>query len=237
MKPLPVIAVLVAFFCADVLPAQAPVPVRFRTLGLDVAPAGLYYALKESDVTVGVVSDARSEFYAAPQANPVVFYRMSQGPDGTPVKIPVAQADLSGGGPMPLLVFSADPTAADKLRIEVLKDDPTTFPGESFRILNRSLAELSAVFAKQPTSVPAASDRIIQPRPAEGMTTVFFQLLSAARRDRGPIYSNNWAMVPGVRTLVVVTPGASPQTPPNVRRISESVDQLLPSTNLSAPPQ
>ncbi len=237
MKPLPVIAVLVAFVCADVLLAQGPAPVRFRTLGLDVAPAGLHYASNGADVAVGVVSDSRSEFYAAPAANPVVFYRINPGADGTPVKVPVAQADLSSGGSMPLLVFSADPAASDKLRIEVLKDDPGTFPGGSFRILNRSVAELSAVFAKQATAVPAASDRIIEPRPAEGMTTVFFQLLTAARRDRGPIYSNNWAMVPGVRTLVVVTPAVNPQSPPNVRRISESVALLLPPANLSATPQ
>lgn len=208
------------------LHAQAPTPTpavaRFRVLGLDVAATGLNYSLKEKDVPVSVVSDSRSDFYTAPQSNPVVFYRVEKLADGSLNRLPVAQADLTAGGSLPLLIFSADPATPEKLRVDVLKDDLKTFPAGTFRILNRDQFQLGALFANQPSIIPASGDLVIEPKSDAGRTTIFFQLYRMQKNDRHLLYSNNWALVPGLRTMVVVTPAIPPQTQANVRRIGES---------------
>ncbi len=217
-------------------PSPAPAEARFRVLGLDVAGSDLNYLLKDKDVPVSIVSDSRSDFYTAPQANPVVFYRVEKLPDGSLKRLPVAQADLSAGGSLPLLIFSADPAAQDKLRVDVLTDDLKTFPSGTFRILNRDQFELGALFSNQPTVIPAFEERVIEPKPDAGRTTIFFQLYRLEKGSRHLLYSNNWALVPGLRTLVVVTTAIPPQAQPNVRRISESAIQLAESLHPSPKP-
>ena len=238
ISPLPFALLLV---CTMALRAQTPSPTpaapRFRTLGLDAAASDLCYSLKDKDVPVSIVSDSRSEFYPVPPANPVVFYRVEKLPDATVKRIPVAQADLTSGGPMPLVIFSADPALPGKLRVDVLKDDLKTFPEGSFRILNRDQFELGALVAKQPTIVPASADRVVDFKPGDGQKTVFFQIYRNEKNDHRLLYSNNWALVPGLRTLVVVPPALPPQTRPNVRRIAESASMLTAPAVPSPPPQ
>ncbi len=213
------------------LHAQAPSPTpavdRFRVLGLDVAATGLNYSLKGKDVPVSVVSDSRSDFFTVPPSNPVVFYRVEKLADGSLKRVPVAQADLTAGGSLPLLIFSVDHASPEKLLVDVLKDDLKTFPAGAFRILNRDQFQLGALFANQPSIIPASGDLVIEPKSDTGRTTIFFQLYRIQKNDRHLLYSNNWALVPGLRTLVVVTPAIPPQTQANVRRIGESAS--LPS--------
>lgn len=208
---------------------------RFRVLGLDVAAADLNYSLKDKDVPVSIVSDSRSDFYTVPQSNPVVFYRVEKLADGSLKRLPVAQADLTAGGSLPLLIFSTDPATPEKLRVDVIKDDLKTFPAGTFRILNRDQFQLGALFANQPTIIPASGDLVIEPKSETGRTTIIFQLYRLQKNDRHLLYSNNWALVSGLRTLVVVTPAIPPQTQANVRRIGESVsppsEALQPAPN------
>lgn len=214
------------FLCAQT-PSPTPKELRFRTLGMDVNISDLNYMLKDKDVPIGVFSDSRSVFYTRPAANPLVFYRVEKLPDGTLKRVPVAQADLTDGGLMPLLVFSKDPqAAADTFRVEVLKDDLKSFPAGSFRIINRERDQLGAYFANKPTMIAPLSEQVIEVAPAEGKTTVFFQLFRMGSGGRQLVSSNNWALIPDLRTLVVVAAALPPATQPSVRRITESVGLL-----------
>ncbi len=230
MKSLPLLLALALLLPAGPLAAQSPSPapaeMRFRTLGLDVNVADLKYSLKDKDVTVGIFADSRSVFYKVPPANPVVFYRVEDLADGTQKRVPVIQADLSAGGMLPLLLFSKDPQLPGGLKVEVLKDDLKAFPAGSFRILNREPVQLGAYFANKPTIVPAASEVVIAPTPQEGRTTVFFQLFRLGSGGRQLAYSNNWAVFPDARTMVVVAAAEPPSKQPSVRRITESVGLL-----------
>lgn len=205
--------------------AQPPPP-RFRTLGLGVDCSDLFYNLKDKDVPISVVEDTRSDFYELPAGDKVTFYKVTQGADTSVVRTPVADAVLTGGGRLPLLIFSASTGGSGSYKVEVLPDDLSSFPAGTYRVLNRTGIPLGCLLAGSPTVVPPDGSALLEKKPAEGMRTLFFQVYPVGGKSSQPLYSNNWAWNAALRTLVVAAPPVPPSTFPVIRRIVDSVEML-----------
>ena len=204
---------LTLFFLAGLsnLSAQDPPEehkVRFRTLGWQVAADDLLYELKHHDSSISVTEAARSIFFEAPKEKQIVFYRLVPGPDDKEVREIAATVDISKAGPMPLLLFMADPAAPNHYLVTASADDPKAFPFPSARFINLTAEDLNGSYGVQKFNLPRKGIVQLDPRlnPNGGPQG----LLATVSRDtpQGPqlLYNTNWVVRPNYRTLVFIFP-------------------------------
>lgn len=203
---------------------KQPLP-SFRTLGLGLNLADLFYMHGKKDVPIRVTEDARSEFYPLPAGPTVEFYRIEKAADGSDLRIPVVKAAVPAAAKLLLFVFSAGPSKTTV--VETLDDSLTAFPGGAYRILNRLDQSLEAIVKEQRQAVAAHGTVLIDAR-GPG-TTRFVQIFASSKPKPRLILSNNWAFYDAVRTLIVVVPTVPPSETPLVTRITEP-------TSLAEPP-
>ncbi len=202
---------LTLFFLAGLsnLSAQDPPEehrVRFRTLGWQVAADDLLYELKHHDSSISVTEAARSIFFEAPKGKQIVFYRLVPGPDDKEVREIAATVDISKAGPMPLLLFMADPAAPNHYLVTASADDPKAFPFPSARFINLTAEDLKVTygddkFVLQHKGIVLKDSHLNPKGGPQG-------LLTTISRDtpQGPqlLYRNNWVVRPNYRTLVFI---------------------------------
>ncbi len=186
----------------------------FRTLGCRVSAEDLFYESAEklagaegaaaAGKPVKIFDSARSDFHDRSGAARLVFFRQLVTADGKPTRKVVAEADLSKGGPMPLILFIPDPSRPEILRTLVLRDDARSFPNTTCRFLNMTPISLGASLGKKSESIPPAGEAIIQTSLGEKSETRFATVTATADGKTHRLYSNNWVMRPGMRTLVLV---------------------------------
>lgn len=218
--------------------AGASKPGMFRTLGLGVSGEALFYSLDGQDVPVTVTADARSGFFLCPPVESVEFYKKVARADGTEQRVPVARAVLAPGGSLPLLVFLPARKGEMELAVEVLDDSLSEFPAGSFRVLNRTEANMGIIIGPAKSEIPALMSKVLS-GPGGG-STVFFQGYLLSPAGGRLIFSNNWAFNERLRTLVVIAPSASPTEPPSFRRIvepAEVVNNARPASTPNAIPR
>jgi hypothetical protein len=185
----------------------------FRTLGCRVTVEQLFYAAVPEDGatrqdsskegSVGIFDSSRSNYYNRPGPGKVVFYRKTVSPDGKPIRKIVAEADLSKGGNLPLILFLPHPDRPEILMPLVLPDDPQSFPDTTCRFINLTPASLAATLGKSAATIAPAGVELFKTGIGEKAETRFATIaLENARR----LYSNNWVIRPGQRTMVIIYP-------------------------------
>ena len=186
----------------------------FRTLGCRLSAEELFYESAEKLAAaaegaaegkpVKIFDSVRSDFYGRSGASRLVFFRKLVDAAGKPTRKVVAEADLSKGGQMPLILFIPDPTHPEILRTLVLEDDGRSFPNTSCRFINMTPVSLTAGLGKSTASVPPSGNAIIQTTLSDKAETRFTTITAAKGDVTHRLYSNNWVMRPGMRTLVLI---------------------------------
>lgn len=189
-------------------------PEQFRTLGWQLSLDDIYYEYKGENTPVQVYASARSTFYEyAPSrtsqpetaADSILFYRLGTNAEGEEIRIPVAQADLSKAGDWPLLIFRPNSSQTSGISVTAISDDLKSFPAPNFRFVNLTPAPLEIQMGKANTTVQAKSMIMIDPKiKGDGTETRFTTVTVDTQQGPRRIYSNNWAVRPNQRTMVLI---------------------------------
>ncbi|MEI6491954.1 MAG: hypothetical protein WCO94_05340 [Verrucomicrobiota bacterium] len=218
------------FFAVPLVEAQAQDPalktvkVRFRTFGWDSASSDLNYSQKNKDAKIEVFQDNRSVFYDYEGPAAISFYRIKAKPDGQIEHVVVARANLDGAGAWPLLIFAKNSPKSDDYTVLVLPDDLQGFPAGSFKFANFTNKTMTGSLGPESFRLEPRDIKLLTVRPSSNSTTLFAIVNIESGRKTIPVYTNNWAYQPMLRTLVFIM--QSPETPSGVvaRRIVESTE-------------
>lgn len=205
--------VLLAFIGAalraqDPVVPPKPAPV-FTALAWDVFdPSGelvLNYTHKKTPRTVQILWRDRSQPMPFDGAGELVFTRTVQR-EGKPVEEPVATAVIPEGVTRALLIFGKNirPAAGEPaVRIMVIDDSYSVFPGQSVRLINYSRMSLGGSVGAQAFEVGPGRDQVVQAGLPEMNRLLPFKL---ARRDETGAWkklrSTGLPMTAGLRVLV-----------------------------------
>jgi hypothetical protein len=216
-------AVFAAILClpSSLRAQQAAVNVRFRIFGWDEASSDLNY-WQAKDLGVVIYQDTRSVFYKYAGPAQIIFYRIVTGSDGNIVRVPAAQANLEGEGPWPLLIFFKTPGSPGKYSVDVLPDDLKSFPPGSYKFANFTNGPISGKLGPQSFQLQTRDIRLLRGQTEPGRTTLFAEIDTGGPDGKTPVYTNNWAAQPQMRTLVFVKQSSDSSTGIVARRIIES---------------
>lgn len=225
-----------ALLAGGSLDAAGPtVPVKFTALAWDVFDPDndltLNYALNGKPVPLTISWRDRSPAMVCDGAGPLVFSRTVQR-DGKSVEVPVATAIIPEGVTRVLLVFGLNPKAAageSRIRVMVVDDSYSVFPGQSARFLNYSHIELGGSLGGQSFVVAPGGDAVIPAMMPEANRLLAFRL---ARRDTAGAWkklrSTGLPMSSGLRTLVFLTENPLRPDRPEITLIRDVVEPSPP---------
>ncbi|MCC5844365.1 MAG: hypothetical protein JJU05_08955 [Verrucomicrobia bacterium] len=198
--------------------------VHFRTLGWGVASADLYYFVDGEDVGVRIFDSVRSGFHAYPKEGKISFYRIVKHDDDTLERVIVAQGDLTGTGPTPLLILTKSKTDPDKLTVNVIADDLAAFPERTCRFVNFTPVEIGVTVGPQIDTVPPGGIRLVDTNLEEDERTRYVTAFVSVSDDQLFLTYNNWVFRPGQRVMVLIHVDKDGQ--PRVLRLVDAVAQL-----------
>ncbi|GHC10142.1 hypothetical protein [Cerasicoccus arenae] len=170
-------------------------------------PKGIFY---DND---GVVTELRfqrvrrSPVYQYSGPSSLVFFKQELAEDGSTVRVPVAQADLTTDISRPLLLFAirqGKNNSQSGFGVVVLDDRPEHFTGGSYLLFNLCSHEL---FCKVGDDV-----RTLQPRgkwmthPATENSPVDAIVMVKEEQGTEQVYRAQWPVQPNQRTLVFFFP-------------------------------
>lgn len=165
----------------------------------------LNYTSRGKPRTLQAVWRDRSSVLECDGAGPLVFTQTVE-IEGTKTEVPVATAEIPQGITRALLVFGRNPrpTPGDQaIRVMVIDESYTVFPGESVRFLNYTKMALGGSLGNQPFEVAPGGDRVVPVALPETNRLLPFKL---ARRDEQGAWrklrSTGLPMVAGFRVLV-----------------------------------
>jgi hypothetical protein len=228
-KPIITIIALLTLIPAAAIDAQAQatgndktVKCRFRLYGWDEPISDLNYNLKGKDAGLIVYQDSRSIFYDYSGPAVLTLYRIKTDQDGKILREPAAQADLTNGGSWPLIVISTHKPTPGRFQTMVLKDDLKSFPPGSYAFSNFTSVPVGGYLGNESFLLKPSENKLMAGIPKENGTTIAALFFKIVEGRKEPIYTNNWAIRPALRTRVFVR--ASPESPAGIvaRRLVES---------------
>lgn len=228
-NPITTIIALLLFNLAAVINTQAQaaggdktVKCRFRLYGWDDPITDLHYKLKDKDAELVIYQDARSIFYEYSGPAVMTLYRINTDQDGKILREPAAQADLTNGGSWPLIMIAKHQSKPGAYQTMVLKDDLASFPTGSFAFSNFSNVPVGGYLGTESFILKPGENILLNGRPKDNGTTLAALFFKSVGTRKEPIYTNNWAIRPAMRTRVFVR--ASPESPTGIvaRRLIES---------------
>lgn len=228
-RPLTVLVLELLLFSSG-LRAQDPGPGHhFRTFGWGVRVEDLHYFHEGADVPVKIYNGVRSPFLPFSPQTPLVLYRLSTDEEGNPVRTPLVQAKVEGKGEWPLLIiFPTGEAPGDGFRCVAISDDLESFHASEFRFINLTQAPIEIMVGENQGTVPPRGMHQVDPEvDSDGQRTeTRFTTLSVRTQD-GPVrvYSNNWAVRPTQRTLVLIHVQGEQL---GVRRVLDDINQYQP---------
>jgi hypothetical protein len=218
--------VLLAAFAGGAWAQDTAAPVvhiYFRTLGVLNREGGdLYYSTEQNDVAINADENIRSDFYEYKGPAVISFYHLKVNPDKTVAHINVANVDLTEKGAWPLLLLSKGEMPGALQQMLAVPDDLVAFPPGSYRFINHSKSPCSCVFGTDAFVVAPEEIKLLKPIADPAHRTILVQVTGGAPRRL--IYTTNWALRPGLRTMVFIDEGASDFGV--ARRIIESPEVL-----------
>lgn len=213
--------------------AQVPAKrggVHFRTLGWGVAPNDVFYSLDGRDVGVKIFDSARSGFQVAPKQGNISFYRIVKKENGEMERIIIAQADLSGTGPTPLLFVRKNEANPEKLDIKVIPDDLNAFPEQTCRFVNFTPIEIGVTMGPETSVIPPGGIRLMNTELEEDDLTRYVTVFVKVKYEKLMLSYNNWVFRPGQRVMVFISVDKEGQ--PRVVRLVDAVASLAPFHDL-----
>lgn len=190
--------------------AAAPAPlVKFTTMAWDVLDPDrdlvLNYRAKGEQRIAEILWRERSLPMVCDGAGPLVFTRTVER-DGKRTEVPVATATIPAGMTRALLVFGRNPSPApgeSLIKVLVIDDSYSVFPGQSVRFLNYSRMSLGGSLGGRSFEVSPGGDQVVAASLPEANRLLPFRL---ARRDATGAWkklrSTGLPMSEGLRVLV-----------------------------------
>jgi hypothetical protein len=203
-------------------PPDKTVKARFRVFGWDDSPTDLNYEFRGKDAALAIIQDNRSVFYDYTGTAVITFYRLKIGSDGKPVREIAARADLSQAGPWPLILLAKNQAKPERYDARVLRDDLVSFPAGSYAFSNFTGASINGSLGGRLFALQPGQHELIKATPRGNGTTVFAALIKTEERQKVPIYTNNWAIRPAMRTRVFIRASSDSPTGLIARRVVES---------------
>ncbi len=189
--------------------SESPGP-RFRTFGWGLRLDDLFYSFEGKDTPVRVYDGVRSPFLPLPAAleGPLVFYRMTIDEEGMVLRAPVVEVVVHDKGAWPLILFFPSDEEEEKTyECLVLADDLESHPAPSIRFINLTAVPLGIQVGEALAVVSPRNITLMDPEVSkeDGKTVTRFTSLYV-KTEEGPekVYSNNWAVRPTQRTLVLI---------------------------------
>ena len=195
---------------------------RFRFYGWDEPITDLHYNLKGKDTELVIYQDSRSIFYDYSGPEVLSLYRLKTDADGNVVREMAANANLAKGGSWPLIVISSQQAKPGIYQTVVLKDDLISFPAGSYAFSNFSSTIVGGYLGTEEFVISPGESKLLAGTPKSDSTTLAALFFKVAGNKKEPIYTNNWAIRPAIRTRVFVK--ASSESPSGIvaRRLVES---------------
>jgi hypothetical protein len=195
---------------------------RFRLYGWDEPITDLHYNLKGKDTELVVYQDARSIFYEYSGPAVMTLYRIRTDEEGKVIREPAAKVDLANGGSWPLIVISNHQTKPGTYQTMVLKDDLASFPSGSYAFSNFSNSQVGGILGTEKFVLSPGEHKQLPGRPRENGKTLAALFFKVVENRKEPIYTNNWAIRPAIRTRVFIR--ACPESSSGIvaRRLVES---------------
>lgn len=196
------------------------VNVHLRLFGWDDGNSDLNYWDGKKDVNVQLQEGSRSVFYDYKGPSTFVLYRIQTDAKGKTVRVPAAQADLSNGGPWPLILLFKNQAAAGSYTAQVMPDDLKSFPPATYKFANCTSVIVGGEFAGQAFQLQPGEVQLLRANPAPG-ASLFVSLYTQAGGNQNPIYTNNWGFNSHMRTMVFVKQGDNSASGIVARRVAE----------------
>lgn len=205
------VSVLLAAFAGGARAQDTDAPVvhvHFRTLGVLEPDGGdLYYSTDQKDVAIKADENVRSDFYDYKGPAVVGFYHLKTNPDKTVEHVSVADVDLTGKGDWPLLLVTRGGVAGAAQHILAVPDDLVAFPPSSYRFINRSKSPCSCVLGTDKFVLAPDETKLLKPSLADPAHRAIPVQVTGGAPVR-LIYTSNWALLAGPRTMVFINEGA-----------------------------
>ncbi len=224
---------IILFSLISLLPlVQAEVPPEgvfsFRTLGAGVSIEGLFYSSGGKAIPVQISSEMRSVYYTYQGPHDkLVFFRQVPGPDGKPIKQPVAAVNLAGAGKRPLLIFLKHPTVAGTYDVRPFSDSTKDVPPGGYRFVNFTLCKIAVVFGSQKLLIPPRDQLIVKGEKGLASQSTEVKVFGVVLNDEvRALYSNIWEYSIEKRSIVLIVPSLENATGAKVKCISENINQI-----------
>jgi hypothetical protein len=204
---------------------KEPLTTGFRTLGWFTSVDDIYYLSGGKDVPVKVYQSARSQFYEYNKEEKIEFYRLKETPEGEMTREIIATAHIQVETEMPLIIFI--PEGKDSVRAFTVADDLKNFPAPYIRFVNPTAVDMGLSVGKEKKILKAKSIININPKlKGDGSKTETRFTTISIDTENGPkrIYSNNWAIRPNQRNMVLILPRDGRL---NVQRIVDDKTQYM----------
>ena len=237
MKSAYSLLLLIMCFFAVVLRADDPAPgppVVFTALAWDVFDPDedlvLNYTHKGKPRAVQIPWRDRSQPLPIDGVGELVFTRTVRR-EGKPVEVPVATAIIPAGMTRALLVFGKITGAAPgtpSIRIVVIDDSYSVFPGQSVRLLNYSRMSLGGSVGGARFEVSPGGDQVVPAGLPEANRLLPFKL---ARKDADgwkKLRSSGLAMTEGLRVLVFMIDDSARPGRPDMVILRDRVEPAAP---------
>lgn len=201
---------------------------QFRILAYGGEIKDIFYQDKGQETQLDIVTNVKTTFYDYDPSKLVQFYHHAIGPDGKPINVIVAQADLSHTPNDALLLMYADPTQAGTYKVDVVADDPAHFPGGSFRFISLIKIPVNVVMGQQVTRVDPGATVTAPGVPRADGFAVQLELLRAD--NQAPIYSSSMPYSPKARTMIFLVENSKVYGGIDLLDVSDSINNFPPPT-------
>lgn len=208
-------------------PIGAPTGSYFRTIGVGVNTAELFYQDGPKPKPISIDSERRSAYFDYKGGRtPLVFVRMLTKADGQKVPVPVAEVSLDKSSTRWLLIFHRLPNAPEKLGVIALADDARIVPPGGYRFVNFLPIQAGVVLGGKKQIISPGSSFIADFSSEKTNTVLPFKVYIITGDSAIPVYSNVWAPDVRKRGLVLMLPTQEGPSGVEIKYLSESVNMI-----------
>jgi len=213
MKSKLLLLFLMAAAYGDALAMDEERSANIRLLALGDAASSLNLPPGFQEPAVALIPDTRSAVLA--YRGPVTFFLQEQSPGQRAYSV-----DLRDTGSNELLLMLLP--GSDEARAIIFEDSPVRFPAGTILAANLFAESARFLLGDEEAEIASGKSRVLQ-MPA-GRSAVMVRVFSTESGEL--LFSNNWAVRPGSRSLLLLLPpDETGQSRPWLRRLSEIVPE------------
>lgn len=194
--------------------SQETKPLKFRLISWSSVIEGLHF--RQGDGTLVAVPlilpNGRSPYYTYQGAGPVVFGRVSNGPDGkplldeagNPIFHPAAHLEAAKFSEKTLLMFHEQAGASDRYQIMPLDDSEAALPPGSYRFFNFTPYSLAVQCGDAQGTVASRDSVLLRGKPTDSPVMIRVVMAAEVGNQLRRAFADRWPYIKTHRTSVFV---------------------------------